>query len=68
MNFKEMSEFIQFRRKSLRVSQPELARLCGLSVHTISNVESGKGNPTLDVLLKITTVLGLDVRVDVPKP
>jgi len=40
-----------------------LAELTGLSVHTISDVESGKGNPTLGVVGKLGDCLGLEVTL-----
>jgi transcriptional regulator with XRE-family HTH domain len=49
------------RRESAGISQRDLADLTGLSVHTISNVELAKGNPTLDVLEKLCDPLGLEL-------
>lgn len=47
------------------ISQKRLAELSGLSVHTLSNLETGKGNVTLDTLLKIAGILGLKVTIGV---
>ena len=35
----------------------------GLAVHTLSDLESGKGNPTLEVLSRVCGVLGLEIRL-----
>ena len=53
------------RRDTLDVSQQRLAKLSGVSVHTLSNLETGNGNVTLDTLLKVTGVLGLKVDIGV---
>lgn len=65
MNKKEIGRYVIERRDSLAVSQIRLAELCGVSVHTLSNLETGSGNVTLDTLLKVTGVLGLRVNVGV---
>ena len=49
----------------LRISQAYLAELSEVSVHTLSDLETGKGNVTLDTLLKVARVLGLKVKVGV---
>lgn len=65
MNKKEIGEYIVERRDALRISQGRLAELSGVSVHTLSNLETGNGNVTLETLLKITEILGLKVSVGV---
>ena len=65
MNKAEIGRYIIERRDTLRISQAYLAELSGVSVHTLSNLETGKGNVTLDTLLKVTGVLGLKVKVGV---
>ena len=63
MNITQLSEYIVDRRKSLGVSQKELAEISGVGLHTLSNLESGKCNSTLEVVMKITDVLGLEMRL-----
>ena len=65
MNKKEIGAYVSERRDTLAISQARLAELCGLSVHTLSNLETGTGNVTLETLLKVTEILGLKVRVGV---
>jgi len=36
-----------------------------VSVHTLSNLETGEGNVTLDTLLKVTDTVGFKVRIGV---
>ena len=65
MNIQEISHLLVARRKALAVSQKELAALTGLSLHTIHNLESGCGNPTLQSLLTLIDVLGLTLMLPV---
>ncbi len=57
-------ESIRVRRKLLGVDQRNLARIAGISVHALSDLESGKGNPTLQTLEKVMDVLGLELQTN----
>lgn len=65
MNKEEIGLALVARRDELRITQARLARVSGVSVHTLSNLETGEGNVTLDTLLKVVTTLGFKVRVGV---
>ena len=65
MNKEEIGKYIVERRDALRISQGRLAELSGVSVHTLSNLETGSGNVTLETLLKVTKILGLKLTVGV---
>ena len=65
MNKEEVGQYVVKRRNTLNVSQARLAKLSGISVHTLSNLETGCGNVTLDTLLRVTNVLGLKVKVGI---
>ena len=65
MNKGEIGRYVVERRDTLNVSQARLAELSGVSVHTISNLETGNGNVTLDTLLKVARILGLKVKIGV---
>ena len=65
MNRRDIGKYVVLRRDTLMISQKRLAELSGLSVHTLSNLETGKGNVTLDTLLKIAGILGLKVTIGV---
>lgn len=47
------------RRKQQRLTQEQLAVLCGVSKPTLNNFEQGKTNITLESALKILRNLGL---------
>jgi len=65
MNIGEIADYIVKRRKALRISQRELAELSGISLHSLSNLESRKGNPTLEILLKVADTLGVTITAGV---
>ena len=65
MNKGEIGRYIVERRDTLMVSQRDVAKLAGVSVHTLSNLETGGGNVTLDTLMKVASILGLKLTVGV---
>ncbi len=61
MPYIELVKYIKERRDILQVTQEDLAELSGIGLRTLKQFESGKGNPTLSTLQKITEVLGMEV-------
>lgn len=61
MHFTELIKTIKERREVLQVTQEKLAELSGVGLRTLKQFESGKGNPTLLTLQKISDVLGMEV-------
>ena len=51
------------QRKTLGISQRELARLCGIPQSSVARIESLKTTPNLDTLVKITNSLGLEIKI-----
>ena len=54
---------IKSRRKSLKITQPLLAQLANVATNTLYKIERGQANPTMDILEKITKVLGLEIKL-----
>jgi transcriptional regulator with XRE-family HTH domain len=67
MHFKEIIQAIKDRRDSLQVTQETLADLSGVGLRTLKQFESGKGNPTLSTLKKLTDSLGLEIILSAKK-
>jgi len=65
MNISTIGKVIQERRSFLKIDQRALSELSGVAVHTLSNIESGRGNPTVAILNRILVVLGMDLQVKV---
>lgn len=61
MHYSDLVKTIKERREVLNVTQETLAELAGVGLRTLKQFESGKGNPTLNTLHKITDVLGMYV-------
>lgn len=59
----EFGNIIKTRRKILSINQQDLSEISEVALHTISDIESGKGNPTLTVISKLCDVLGLDFSI-----
>jgi y4mF family transcriptional regulator len=63
-----IGETIRKRRELLGLLQPQLASISGVSTRTIQLVEQGKGNPSLDTLIKIADPLGLTINLSLKEP
>lgn len=67
MLVKSFGEHIKSRRKELRITQPHLAELANVSTNTLYKLEKGQGNPSLEVLMKLAEVLGMELTLGVKK-
>jgi DNA-binding XRE family transcriptional regulator len=65
MHFERMIKQLKERREALQVTQEMLSDISGVSLRTLKQFESGKGNPTLDTLTKLSEALGLEVCLQV---
>lgn len=63
----EIGQKIKERRKIMSMSQSQLANYTGLSIVTLSQIESGKANPSLDTLNEIFHFLNLEIIIVVKK-
>ena len=59
---------VRARRKALQLRQRDLAELAGVTLRGLTALESGRGNPTLNQLSKIASVLGLEVTLTQKRP
>ena len=63
----EMAAIIQNRRKELAINQEDLSEMTQVTSRTIYAIERGKGNPSIETLQKILTVLGLEISIGIKK-
>jgi transcriptional regulator with XRE-family HTH domain len=63
----EIGKSIKLRRKALKITQPDLAQLAKVATNTLYKIERGQANPTLDIIEKITDVLGMEMKLEVKK-
>ena len=65
MSKKKFGSIIKERRKILNINQEDLSEISEVALHTISDIESGKGNPTLQVIYRLCDVLGLELSINI---
>lgn len=61
----EIGKFIRLRRESLNLRQEDLSEMSSVTTRTIHQVESGKGNPSIQTLEKLAIILGLELIIQV---
>jgi Predicted transcriptional regulators len=61
----EFGEKIKERRKSLSITQRELASLAGVGINTLTKIERGEANPSLKVIFSILATLGLKMDISI---
>lgn len=62
-----LQETIKERRRTLSLSQKDLAEMAELSLATIKDIERGEGNPSIKTVSKIMDVLGMEILYKVRK-
>ena len=65
MDKEKLGVLIKERRKILKIRQEDLAEISDVALRTIVLVERGEGNPSLETLLKIAEVLGMELQLNV---
>jgi transcriptional regulator with XRE-family HTH domain len=68
MNIETIAKRIRKRRSILAVDQKTVAELSGVSIHTLSDIESAKGNPSIKTICRIPDTIGLDMRIELKHP
>jgi len=61
----KLGNIIKERRKSLSITQRELAALAGIGVNTLTKMERGEANPSLKVVMSILDTLGLEIDIKI---
>lgn len=56
-----LNDTIKERRAQLKISQNDLAEMAGVSLATVKDIERGRGNPSIQTVEKILSVLGMEV-------
>ena len=60
-----LADVIKNRRKTLAISQQDLAEMAGVGLATVKDIERGKGNPSIGTVSKIMEVLGMVIEFKV---
>ena len=61
----DIGQIIKSRRKELKLTQNTLALLSQVGINTIVSIERGSKSPSLETLMKVTDVLGLEFQLQV---
>ena len=61
----EIGHIVLKRRQDLSLKQEDLSELTGITSKTIYLIENGTGNPSLETLEKIASVLGLAINLQI---
>lgn len=64
----EVSRVVRERRKSLRLTQEDLADLADCSPRYVRSLESGKPTVRMDKLMDVLDVLGVEGNLRVRRP
>jgi transcriptional regulator with XRE-family HTH domain len=67
MHFDSLIQTVKKRRAILQVTQETLADVSGVGLRTLKQFESGKGNPTLQTIVKLADALGMELCLQVKK-
>jgi transcriptional regulator with XRE-family HTH domain len=65
MNSQQIGKIIQERRGYLNLTQKDVAEMAGITFKSISEIELGIRNPSLNTLKSILDVLGLELKVQI---
>lgn len=64
-NLLEIGVIVRQRRELLKLLQPQLATISGISVRTLQLLEKGKGNPSLKTIIGLADTLGLELKLQI---
>lgn len=65
MNNQQIGKLIQERRDYLNLTQKDVAEMAGITFKSISEIELGIRNPTLNTLKGVLDALGLELTVQI---
>jgi transcriptional regulator with XRE-family HTH domain len=63
MDLHVFGQIIREKRNAIGLKQEELSLRSGVAIKTIHSIELGKGNPSIKTILRLFTVLSLDLLI-----
>ncbi len=67
MHLVDICNKIKERRSLLGITQQDLSDISGVGLRTIKEIETGNGNPSINTLIKILNVLGMELDVQIKR-
>jgi transcriptional regulator with XRE-family HTH domain len=61
MGIDKIGKLIAEKRQFHKLKQEDLSEISGINIRTISQIEKGDANPSLNTLIRLADVLGLEV-------
>jgi predicted transcriptional regulator len=58
----ELKDIMKQRRKTLALTQQDLAEMAQVGLATIKDIERGKGNPSLSTIKKLLDIIGYEIE------
>lgn len=58
----ELKDIMKQRRKTLALTQQDLAEMAQVGLATIKDIERGKGNPSLSTIKKLLDIIGCEIE------
>jgi len=68
MQLTNIYDQLRQRRETLGVTQVKLSELSGIALRTINLIESGAHNSSIDTINKLTSVLGMELKLVIKQP
>jgi transcriptional regulator with XRE-family HTH domain len=65
MNNQQIGKIVQERRDYLNLTQKDVAEMSGITFKSISEIELGRRNPSINTLNRVLDVLGLIISVQI---
>ena len=62
----EIAKIVRYFRRQSGLSQQQLAQLAGIGKTAIFDIEKGKSSIQLDTLLKVLSVLNIQLKFETP--
>lgn len=62
---KEIGAIIKDRRKEFGITQRRLAELAEVNINTLTQMERGEGNPTVQTLEKVLNIIGMELTAKI---
>ena len=59
----QLARHIPEKRRRLKMTQSELAQRTGTSQAAIARLETGRGNPTVNLIMRVATILNLELTL-----
>ena len=67
MGISSIGKVIKERRQGLKITQLQVAELAGISANTLYQLERGRSNPTIEILVKVADILGMELKLEIKR-